>query len=53
MRGTMASGPGGLMLAKVLGGGLLPISMFLARHEVMEVCGQPPRRGSARRRGGR
>lgn len=29
--------PDGLMLGKALGGGLLPVSMFLARREVMEV----------------
>jgi ornithine--oxo-acid transaminase len=29
--------PDGLMLGKALGGGLLPVSMFLARNEVMEV----------------
>jgi ornithine--oxo-acid transaminase len=29
--------PDGLMLGKALGGGLLPVSLFLARHDVMEV----------------
>ena len=29
--------PDGLILAKALGGGLLPVSAFLARHEVMDV----------------
>lgn len=29
--------PDGVMLGKALGGGLLPVSLFLARHEVMEV----------------
>lgn len=29
--------PDGLMLGKALGGGLLPVSMFLAREDVMEV----------------
>ncbi|WP_315834776.1 ornithine--oxo-acid transaminase [Bradyrhizobium prioriisuperbiae] len=29
--------PDGLMLGKALGGGLLPVSLFLARHEVMRV----------------
>lgn len=29
--------PDGLMLGKALGGGLLPVSLFLARREVMEV----------------
>jgi ornithine--oxo-acid transaminase len=29
--------PDGLTLGKALGGGLLPVSMFLARHEVMNV----------------
>ncbi|MBL4818627.1 MAG: ornithine--oxo-acid transaminase [Deltaproteobacteria bacterium] len=29
--------PDGLMLGKALGGGLLPVSMFLARKDVMEV----------------
>lgn len=29
--------PDGLILGKALGGGLLPVSAFLARHEVMEV----------------
>jgi ornithine--oxo-acid transaminase len=29
--------PDGLILGKALGGGLLPVSMFLARREVMEV----------------
>jgi ornithine--oxo-acid transaminase len=29
--------PDGLMLGKALGGGLLPVSMFLARREVMDV----------------
>ncbi len=29
--------PDGLMLGKALGGGLLPVSMFLARREIMEV----------------
>ncbi|WP_024517890.1 ornithine--oxo-acid transaminase [Bradyrhizobium sp. Tv2a-2] len=29
--------PDGLTLGKALGGGLLPVSMFLARHEVMDV----------------
>lgn len=29
--------PDGLILGKALGGGLLPVSMFLARHEVMNV----------------
>ncbi len=29
--------PDGLMLGKALGGGLLPVSMFLARRDVMEV----------------
>jgi ornithine--oxo-acid transaminase len=32
-----AVAPDGLMLGKALGGGLLPVSMFLARREVMEV----------------
>jgi ornithine--oxo-acid transaminase len=31
--------PDGLMLGKALGGGLLPVSLFLARHEVMDVFG--------------
>jgi ornithine--oxo-acid transaminase len=29
--------PDGLILGKALGGGILPVSMFLARHEVMDV----------------
>ena len=29
--------PDGLILGKALGGGILPVSMFLARREVMEV----------------
>ncbi len=29
--------PDGLILGKALGGGLLPVSLFLARHEVMRV----------------
>ena len=29
--------PDGLVLGKALGGGLLPVSLFLARHEVMNV----------------
>jgi ornithine--oxo-acid transaminase len=29
--------PDGLILAKALGGGLLPVSAFLAKHEVMDV----------------
>jgi ornithine--oxo-acid transaminase len=29
--------PDGLMLGKALGGGLLPVSLFLARHAVMQV----------------
>ena len=29
--------PDGLILGKALGGGLLPVSMFLAKHEVMDV----------------
>lgn len=31
--------PDGLILGKALGGGLVPVSLFLARHEVMEVFG--------------
>jgi ornithine--oxo-acid transaminase len=31
--------PDGLMLGKALGGGLLPVSLFLARREVMQVFG--------------
>lgn len=31
--------PDGLILGKALGGGLLPVSMFLARREVMQVFG--------------
>jgi ornithine--oxo-acid transaminase len=31
--------PDGLMLGKALGGGLLPVSLFLARREVMDVFG--------------
>lgn len=31
--------PDGLMLGKALGGGLLPVSLFLARAEVMDVFG--------------
>jgi ornithine--oxo-acid transaminase len=37
--------PDGLMLGKALGGGLLPVSMFLARREVMGVF-QPGDHGS-------
>jgi len=37
--------PDGLILGKALGGGLLPVSMFLARREVMEVF-QPGDHGS-------
>lgn len=37
--------PDGLMLGKALGGGLLPVSMFLARHDVMNVF-QPGDHGS-------
>lgn len=37
--------PDGLMLGKALGGGLIPVSMFLARHDVMEVF-QPGDHGS-------
>ena len=37
--------PDGLMLGKALGGGLLPVSMFLARHDVMDVF-QPGDHGS-------
>lgn len=29
--------PDGLVLGKALGGGLLPVSLFLARHEIMDV----------------
>ncbi|MDH3546993.1 MAG: ornithine--oxo-acid transaminase, partial [Gammaproteobacteria bacterium] len=29
--------PDGLILGKALGGGILPVSMFLARHDVMDV----------------
>lgn len=29
--------PDGLILGKALGGGILPVSLFLARHEVMQV----------------
>lgn len=29
--------PDGLILGKALGGGIMPVSMFLARHEVMDV----------------
>lgn len=29
--------PDGVMLGKALGGGLIPVSLFLARHEVMDV----------------
>lgn len=31
--------PDGLILGKALGGGLLPVSLFLSRHEVMDVFG--------------
>lgn len=37
--------PDGLILGKALGGGLLPVSMFLARREVMEMF-QPGDHGS-------
>ena len=37
--------PDGLILGKALGGGLLPVSMFLSRHEVMDVF-QPGDHGS-------
>jgi ornithine--oxo-acid transaminase len=37
--------PDGLILGKALGGGMLPVSMFLARREVMEVF-QPGDHGS-------
>lgn len=37
--------PDGLILGKALGGGLLPVSLFLARREVMEVF-QPGDHGS-------
>lgn len=37
--------PDGLMLGKALGGGLVPVSMFLAKREVMEVF-QPGDHGS-------
>ncbi len=37
--------PDGLILGKALGGGLLPVSMFLARRDVMEVF-QPGDHGS-------
>ncbi len=37
--------PDGLVIGKSLGGGLLPVSMFLARHEVMNVF-QPGDHGS-------
>ncbi len=37
--------PDGLMLGKALGGGLLPVSMFLARYDVMDVF-QPGDHGS-------
>ncbi len=37
--------PDGLILGKALGGGLLPVSLFLARHEVMDVF-QPGDHGS-------
>ena len=37
--------PDGLILGKALGGGLLPVSLFLARHEVMAVF-QPGDHGS-------
>ncbi len=37
--------PDGLMLGKALGGGLLPVSIFLAKREVMEVF-QPGDHGS-------
>jgi len=30
--------PDGLILGKALGGGILPVSMFLARRDVMDVC---------------
>jgi ornithine--oxo-acid transaminase len=37
--------PDGLILGKALGGGLLPISLFLSKHEVMDVF-QPGDHGS-------
>ncbi len=37
--------PDGLMLGKALGGGLLPVSMFLAREDLMDVFG-PGEHGS-------
>ena len=37
--------PDGVMLGKALGGGLLPVSLFLARREVMDVFG-PGEHGS-------
>ncbi len=37
--------PDGLMLGKALGGGLLPVSMFLARYDIMDVF-QPGDHGS-------